>query len=227
MRVSRACPGRSCGRGEVSGGVHPARTRDAYAGWRGAFHDRGAGALANSSSRTGGGTARGGVDLSRGEDRPAFRSSAGSRSGNVALGVDRSCRPHRVAPVLRAPWCGLALADLLELCRGDERSTVRELMRERSERLSAQARAALARASGAGRCLSAERARACGRWSIYLVAARRPGVLRRQGAGNSRSEAYFALLDTECSGGAVDDSEVFSGQLHELFAPADTRSASA
>jgi ATP-dependent exoDNAse (exonuclease V) beta subunit len=47
--------------------------------------------------------------------------------------------------VLRAPWCGLALADLLELCRGDERATVIELLRERVERLSDSARAALAR----------------------------------------------------------------------------------
>ena len=33
--------------------------------------------------------------------------------------------------ILRAPWCGLALADLLELCRGDEHSTVWELLGER------------------------------------------------------------------------------------------------
>ena len=84
-------------------------------------------------------------------DRPLVRDLEALRAALTDL-ADRTAW----LAVLRAPWCGLSLADLLELCRGDEVSSVRELLRQRGERLSEQARTgAGALPSGAGGRVSA------------------------------------------------------------------------
>jgi ATP-dependent exoDNAse (exonuclease V) beta subunit len=51
-----------------------------------------------------------------------------------------------------------------------------------------------------------------------------PACLADRARGVRDSEAYFALLDAQSSAGVVRDPDHFAGKLHELFAPADTRS---
>jgi ATP-dependent exoDNAse (exonuclease V) beta subunit len=129
--------------------------------------------------------------------------------------------------VLRAPWCGLRLSDLLELCRNDSASTVPELVRSHGNRLSEEAQARLAR------CLPVmEDARSrSGRTSLRLVI--ESTWLRLQGPaclgeeheqGMRDAAAYFTLLDQESVAGALRDPRRFEGKLRELFAPADNSS---
>lgn len=139
--------------------------------------------------------------------------------------------------VLRAPWCGLALADLLELCRGDERSTICGLVRQRVGQLSEHAQLALARCwpvleaalqrGGRGSLRTLVESTwlqlggaACLGGETTNMQARQ--ALREQGVRDA--EAYFALLEAQSSAGAVRDPATFSEKLHELFAPPDNRS---
>jgi ATP-dependent helicase/nuclease subunit A len=131
--------------------------------------------------------------------------------------------------VLRAPWCGLALADLLELCRGDEGSTVRELLRQREERLSPEARAAL------GRCLPVldDALARCGRGGLRSLVestwlrlggpAALPPSDCDPGQAARDAETYFSLLDELGATGSVPDPEHFASRLNDLFAPPDSR----
>lgn len=128
--------------------------------------------------------------------------------------------------VLRAPWCGLALADLLELCRGDKYSTVWELLRERGAQLSEQAQAALTRVLPVLEDALARRGRSSPRAileSAWLRLAG-PACLADREQGMRDASAYFALLDAQSSAGALRAPELFAEKLHDLFAPADTRS---
>jgi ATP-dependent exoDNAse (exonuclease V) beta subunit len=128
--------------------------------------------------------------------------------------------------ILRAPWCGFALADLLELCGGDQRSTIRELLRERISRLSAQAQTALLRVLDVLDDALAQRGRVSPRELVESVWLRLggPACLAEREQGVRDADAYFALLDAQSSAGAVRDPETFANKLHDLFAPADTRS---
>jgi ATP-dependent helicase/nuclease subunit A len=128
--------------------------------------------------------------------------------------------------ILRAPWCGLALADLLELCRGDERSTVRELLHQRGRQLSKQARAALARCLPVLEDALAQRGRGSLRAVVESTWLRLggPACLADRQQGIRDTDAYLALLDEQSSAGMVRDPENFARKLHDLFAPADTRS---
>ncbi len=128
--------------------------------------------------------------------------------------------------ILRAPWCGLALADLLELCRGDERSTVRELLLQRGAQLSEHAHLALARCVPVLEDALSRQGRASLRALVESTWLRLggPACLAEREQGIRDADAYFALLDAHSSAGALRDSENFAGKLHDLFAPADTRS---
>ncbi len=128
--------------------------------------------------------------------------------------------------ILRAPWCGLALADLLELCRGDERSTVRELLRGRGAMLSEHAHLALARCIPVLDDALSRRGRASLRTLVESTWLRLggPACLADREQGIRDANAYFALLDAHSSAGALCDPENFAGKLHDLFAPANTRS---
>jgi ATP-dependent exoDNAse (exonuclease V) beta subunit len=128
--------------------------------------------------------------------------------------------------VLRAPWCGLALADLLELCRGDAYSTVWGLLRERGAQLSAEALAALARVLPVLEDALVRQGRSSPRAileSTWLRLAG-PACLADREQGMRDANAYFALLDGQSSAGALREPETFAEKLHDLFAPADTRS---
>ena len=161
------------------------------------------------------------VKTDRLADRPLVRDLEALRTALTNL-ADRTAW----LAILRAPWCGLALADLLELCRGDERSTVRELLRQRRTRLSEHAQMALAR------CLPVleDALATAGRGSLRALVESTwlrlggPACLADREQGIRDAEAYFALLDAQSSAGALRDPQNFAGKLHELFAPADTRS---
>ena len=169
------------------------------------------------------------VKTDRLADRPLVRDLEALRMALTNL-ADRTAW----LAILRAPWCGLSLADLLELCRGDERSTVWELLRERLgdgrgrkgagvARFSAHARMALAR------CLPVleDALKRSGRGSLRALVESTwlrlggPACLVERKQGLRDAGAYFALLEAQSIAGAVRDPENFAAKLHELFAPAD------
>ena len=148
--------------------------------------------------------------------------------------------------VLRAPWCGLSLADLLELCRNDDRSnddrsnvdrsnaehsTVRELVRQRQQRLSTHGRTALARCLAVLDDALERRGRGGLRALVESTWLRLGGPACVEESEEGRhaqavrdSEAYFALLDAQSPAGSLRDPQNFAVQLRQLFAPADQRS---
>jgi len=138
--------------------------------------------------------------------------------------------------VLRAPWAGLMLAELLELCRGDRDSTLRTLLDARGDRLSARARRVLDRVlpvlddalARRGRCSLRELVE-----STWLRLGGASCMAASQDAGQGQAEreqsardaeAYFALLDAESSAAALADPESFARKLNDLYAPPDTSS---
>jgi len=161
------------------------------------------------------------VKTDRLADRPLVRDLEALRTALNDL-ADRTAW----LSVLRAPWCGLALADLLELCRADERGTVRGLLREREPLLSTHARVALARVlpvlddalSRSGRIAPRELVESA--WLRLNGPACLSADEREQGVRDA--EAYFTLLDAQSSAGSVRDPESFANKLHDLYAPADT-----
>jgi ATP-dependent exoDNAse (exonuclease V) beta subunit len=166
------------------------------------------------------------VKTDRLSERPLVRDLEALRSALTDL-ADRTAW----LSVLRAPWCGLALADLLQLCRGDdgstdERTTVVELLRERGAQLSEHARAALARCLPVLQDALARRGRGSPRALVEDTWLRLggPACLSDRGQGIRDAQAYFALLDSESSAGMVRDLQSFAKKLHDLFAPADNRS---
>ncbi len=129
--------------------------------------------------------------------------------------------------ILRAPWCGLDLADLLELCRDDRESTVCQLLRLHAGRLSQRGQAALARCLPILEDAIATRGRSPLRLLVESTWLRLGGPSclgkdREQGIRDA--SAYFALLDAQSSAGMLRDPDLFATKLHDLFAPADTRS---
>jgi len=160
------------------------------------------------------------VKTGRLSDRPLVRDLDALRTALTNL-ADRTAW----LAILRAPWCGLALADLLELCQGDERYTVRELLRQRRAQLSEHAHLALARCVPVLEDALARRGRASLRALVESTWLRLggPACLVDQEQGIRDADAYFSLLDAQSSAGTLREPENFGGKLHDLFAPADTR----
>lgn len=138
--------------------------------------------------------------------------------------------------VLRAPWCGLELRDLLALCLGDAKSprTLRELLAERAGQLSARAQEVLRRVLPVLDAALGARGRRPLRELVESTWLRLGGAAcMAESAGAVQTEearaqsvrdadAYFALLDAESSAGAVRDPELFAKKLGDLFSPPDT-----
>jgi ATP-dependent exoDNAse (exonuclease V) beta subunit len=108
-------------------------------------------------------------------------------------------RPAWLA-VLRAPWCGLSLADLHALCGDDREATIAELLRDpaRQGRLDPTARARLSRT-----------------WTVLEGA---PGELRRFGLRDAVERAWLALggpATTE-SERALDEAQAYLDELASL-----------
>jgi len=129
--------------------------------------------------------------------------------------------------VLRAPWCGLELADLWELCKGDEHSTVWDLLQTRAGNLSPAGQARVARVLRVLIDAMALRGRLPLRIWIERawISLGGPAALR-QGTGREAdlrdAEAYFGLLQESEVAGSLPDWELFAEKLSQLYSPAET-----
>jgi len=125
--------------------------------------------------------------------------------------------------LLRAPWCGLRLADLHALAAGDKQRTVWQLMHDESRlaALSADGRQRLLHVRGILELAFAERDRQPPRrWleGIWLMLGG-PRCLEAPGA-LADVDAFFALVDALTASRRLDP-ETLAAQAAELYAPAD------
>lgn len=129
--------------------------------------------------------------------------------------------------VLRASWCGIDLGDFWGLCKGDEHSTVWDLLQTRRESLSSAGQARLDRLLPVLADALASRGRLPLRAWIERawVSLGGPAVLRHgvdREADLRDAAAYFDLLQ-ECDVASdLPDPELFQDKLSQLFAPSDT-----
>ena len=128
--------------------------------------------------------------------------------------------------LLRAPWCGLLLPDLLAVATGSDRRTVLDAIADGNvaARLSADGQARVARLRAAlqnsiaqrGRASLAQRARAA--WLALGGPACGEGPVDVAGA-----ERFFALLARHERGGDLADWDAFAAATGRLFAEPDPR----
>lgn len=125
--------------------------------------------------------------------------------------------------VLRAPCCGLALADLHALCRDDSATPVRVLLRD-PDRRKGMSRdgaqrvdrvAALLAAAGAMRGRRPLRQLVEGCW----IALGAPSLL--DAAGIDAAMSFLSLLETHDEGGDLDDAALLERDASALHAPPD------
>jgi len=125
---------------------------------------------------------------------------------------------------LRAPWCGLTLADLTVLAGGDSERTVWELMHDdaRIAALSADGRARLERVRGVlrdslgDRCRGPLRTRVAGAW----FALSGPACVE-DATDLEDAEIYFDHVEAHEEAGEITDPAVFEEGLDDLYALPD------
>jgi ATP-dependent helicase/nuclease subunit A len=121
--------------------------------------------------------------------------------------------------ILRAPWCGLTLADLHTLAGADHRATIWDLLHRRQEALSEDGRARVQRILPVLEQAMAERGRRPLRnwventWMQLGGAACVPDETALEDAA-----AYFDLLEGLAEGADLADFEWFREQVNALFA---------
>ena len=128
--------------------------------------------------------------------------------------------------LLRAPWCGLSLADLLALCGGSENGTILQCLRDQHLRskLSDGGRRRVERLCGVIEEAWARRGRTTlRRWveGAWLNLGG-PATLD-QPADLRNAERFFGLLDELDQGGDLTNPEELHRRVDELYAGADTR----
>ncbi|MBL0143298.1 MAG: UvrD-helicase domain-containing protein [Betaproteobacteria bacterium] len=143
----------------------------------------------------------------------------------VALTRALSHAADRVAwlAVLRAPWCGLELGDLLALVRGDER-TVPELLGDaaRLSRLSSDGRERLARASAILAEAQQERLRGTLRERVESAWLALGGPACLAGATDLEdAETFFDRLDVIAEAGELPDPARLEEHLDDLYGAPD------
>ena len=108
--------------------------------------------------------------------------------------------------VLRAPWCGLKLAELHALCGDDREATIAQLLREPGRR---------------ARCGPAARARLERTWKVLEAAS---SELRRFGLRDAVERAWLALGGpaTAQSSAELDEAQAYLDELAELESRART-----
>jgi ATP-dependent exoDNAse (exonuclease V) beta subunit len=125
---------------------------------------------------------------------------------------------------LRAPWCGLKLADLVALAGGDAKRTLWELMNEDGcvRALSADGRARLERVRAVlqacldERCRGSLRERVAGAWFALSGPACVEDTTNLEDA-----EIYFEYLESHEEAGEIADPPAFEDGLAELYALPD------
>jgi len=127
--------------------------------------------------------------------------------------------------VLRAPWCGLTLADLCALCEGRGDETVWESMRDDS-RLSADGRERLARTREAMGAALASRLRGPLRDAVEgcWLALGGPACVESD-TDLEDAEIYLDTLSESEEAGALPDPAAIAERLAELWALPDVRAA--
>ena len=126
--------------------------------------------------------------------------------------------------LLRSPVCGLALPDLLELCRGDDRATIPQLLSSRSSRLSENSRQRCERLFA----VLAEAIALRGRRGLREIVERTWIVLGGPASSVKIDQdlrdamAYLDLLQQSEAGGELADADAFQKNLQQLFAPTET-----
>ena len=126
--------------------------------------------------------------------------------------------------LLRSPVCGLALSDLLELCREDDRATIPDLFQMRASRLSQDGRLRCRRLFA----VLAEAIALRGRAGLREIVERSwtmlggPAASARIDQDLRDAMAYLDLLRQSESGGELADVDAFEANLEKLFAPTET-----
>ncbi|MFZ1729786.1 MAG: UvrD-helicase domain-containing protein [Bacteroidota bacterium] len=125
--------------------------------------------------------------------------------------------------VLRAPYCGMTLADLHALCRNDEHTPLRTLLRnsERLEKMSPDGRARAERISAALSNAAARRGRTSLRSYVEgcWIALGAPALID---AGEvEAATAFLSLLEQHDEGGDLDDAALLEQSAGMLYAPPD------
>jgi ATP-dependent helicase/nuclease subunit A len=126
--------------------------------------------------------------------------------------------------LLRAPWCGLELDDLLRLAGDDRDRTVWECLQdeERIARLSAAGQRRIQRLREVlGDALAHRQRRPVRRWvqSVWIRLGG-PAALRSE-TDLENARAFFDLLDRFDDGGDLKDREGFMEEVERLYAAAD------
>lgn len=130
-------------------------------------------------------------------------------------------RPAWLA-ILRAPWCGLTLADLEALSGNDQRATVWDLLRRPGLTLSDDADQRLARVVPILEQTLAARGRQPVRRVVESTWAMLGGPACLTGdADLEDAAAYLDLLDQLQDAGDIPDMTAFIARVNELFAKAD------
>lgn len=129
--------------------------------------------------------------------------------------------------ILRAPWCGLSLADLLTLVGEDRAQTVWHCMCDdaRVESMSQTGQQRLIRVRGVIQQAFAREGRTSARRWIEgaWINLGGPATLRSEG-DLVNAETFFAVLNELDEGGYIRDRKTFLGRIETLFAGADIRS---
>jgi len=123
--------------------------------------------------------------------------------------------------ILRAPWCGLTLADLHALAGTDPNAAIWDLLQKLDARVSDDGAARIRRILPELELAHAERGRRPLRDWIERVWLRLGGPACTDQAGLKDAAAYFDLLEGIQRGADLDDFQWFREQVNLLFAQTD------
>ncbi|MBN1446668.1 MAG: UvrD-helicase domain-containing protein [Bacteroidetes bacterium] len=128
--------------------------------------------------------------------------------------------------ILRAPWCGVMLADIHQLCADVPRATVLECLmdEDRIERCSEDARRRLVRLREVMREAHAQRGRKTFRRLVEGCWIALGGPATVDGQGEAAAMACFDLLESCETGGDLTDHQLLAERVADLYAPTDQKS---
>jgi ATP-dependent helicase/nuclease subunit A len=123
--------------------------------------------------------------------------------------------------VLRAPWCGLSLADLHALASADHRATIFDLLKQRTRELTDDGCAKISRVIGVIEQALSERGQRPLRDWVETTWLRLGGPGCVDELALNDAAAYFDLLGGFAEGADLPDFEWFRAQVNGLFAQPD------